>query len=352
MQFPVDLGSSFFKNLDGLDFLNDEKFSVFINDEEVILPLLVAALISSKILKLIKEDNTIRKFDIKMEFVNTKSKRDIISLLTSRKQVSMMNFQNAKEIFDFAKFGSIFGNESFIKPLESLIKKWEDEGIKIENALRLIEAKDILSFIQDEKVDVEKELSFISSNFCSFKKRMDFINWWTKKGNEERVEKIVKNENLHLDNEDDLFSFITKINNEGNRFIHLYSYVHLEFCTVESCKQLINMIKKNDILQSKHYRDSVLTCISKKLLFNPFIDIKANELNERYSQETVKSIMKRNNLQTRESPKNVVNKKKKVMCFSDETSDSDEFLIPKKSPEREGTIKDVFGMVFTDSESD
>ena len=64
--------------------------------------------------------------------------------------------------------------------------------------------------------------------------------------------------------------------------MNLLSYVHLEFCTAECCKQLIEMIGKGDVLQSRNYRYSVLKCISRKLLYGTGIEYDENNYNSRY----------------------------------------------------------------------
>ena len=79
-------------------------------------------------------------------------------------------------------------------------------------------------------------------------------------------ERIINNDNLHVDKEDDLFSLIVNINKEGNRFVGLFKYIHLEYCSIESCKQLMEMMKDQSIIQSRNYCNSILECISKKLL--------------------------------------------------------------------------------------
>ena len=295
-QFLIDVGSSFYSNARIFLKFGDDIFSIHINSEVIRLPVLVAALFSSKISKLLNQDNTLRKFTINMDFVKNSSLSKIISVLTSQQQVSIINFENEEEILDVANFGVLFGNDSFIEPLETLLKKYENAEINEKNVFKMIKMKNIFAQIDCNEYCIDKELHFISKNLSYFSSSEKFIEWCKRKENEEYVERIISNKSVHLNKEDDLLSLIVNISKEDNRFVDLLSYVHLEYCTLESCKKLIAMIKENDVLQSKHYRDSILECISNRLLYNSGNEVDENYVKRRYSKSTAEEIKKNNKL--------------------------------------------------------
>lgn len=294
MDISIDFCSYFYKKLSNLDAINNEEFSIFINGEEVRLPIFVATLASSKITENLYRDSTIRKLNINIDFTNENSKNAIISILNelkSKRQVSTLKIEEEEELSDIAKFGALIGNDELIKPIISIA---ENDEINNENALKKINAKDTLSYISGSKLDYEKEIEYIANNFVNFCNDEKFIEWCRKKGNEERVEKIVRNESLHLNNEDDLFNFIMKINNEDNRFINLFAFINLQFCSFDCCKQLTDMLRNDDALQSKNYRESIIECISKRLLHDIRVKLEEDQLNKRYSSSAIEEIKDQN----------------------------------------------------------
>ena len=292
MDLTIGVNSSFFRNYKRSRIFDDDMFSVFINGKEVRYPLFLVTMLSSEISKLINKDSTLRTFNINIQFRSQKSKEKIINILESGQQGTNEKIENDEEVLDFADFGSSFGCEMFVKPFESFVEKLKKEGINENNAINIIESKDFISRVNDKESCIDQEIEYISSNFSAFCDKERFIEWSKRKENEERVEQIIGNKKFHLNKEDDLFYFIMNINKDENRFINLFSYVHLEFCTAGCCKQLIEMIRKNDILQSRNYRDSILECINRKLLYGTNIDPNKCNVNSRYPESFIETIKK------------------------------------------------------------
>ena len=116
MDFSLDLGEKSYRNIVDLDIFGPDVFSICINDEEIELPLLAAVFLSTKIAKLLKQDNTLRSFTVNQNFRKIRSKEIIKSALASKTQVFDVKLDE-NEVYDLAIFGSTLGNESFIKPL-------------------------------------------------------------------------------------------------------------------------------------------------------------------------------------------------------------------------------------------
>jgi hypothetical protein len=96
MTFSFDLCSNFFSNIRPLDFLNEEPFIIKINDTSISLPLVVAAGLSKNVSKLLHEDNTVRKFDIEINFHNKSNEKRIVDVLSSPESTIKVELKNGK----------------------------------------------------------------------------------------------------------------------------------------------------------------------------------------------------------------------------------------------------------------
>ena len=110
-----------------------------------------------------------------------------------------------------------------------------------------------LGKIEGYNVINDEELSFISKNFYRISKLDDFKEWSLKEENKTYVESIVKSENLNLEKEDDLLSYLMEINKHGNRFAHLFANVHLEYCSKVVILKYLEMIRSMDAFQNPIY---------------------------------------------------------------------------------------------------
>ena len=186
-------------------------------------------------MKTLFQDKTTRSLRIDPVFRSDTTQDKIVTVLKSNKPV--LEEGNEEEIFDFVEFGALFGSKLFCEPFLYYKQEQENEEINENNAIWRIETEDIISSFNNNNESIDKELEYISSNFSLFYNKENFIKWCKNDKNEERVEQIINSEEFHIDKEDDLFSFIVDINKEGNRFVSLLSYVHLEYCSIENCKK-------------------------------------------------------------------------------------------------------------------
>ena len=266
MKSSLDLNPSFIDNINKIKPLENETFSFLINNRKVEMSLLKAILKSSRATKNLLQDNTERTLQINQNFRSNLIQNNVLDFLNSNDYVLNKKTERENEIFDLAEFGALIGNKSFFEPLKSYKQKQERERIQENNVMRKINVKDALSSFMNINESIDREIDYISSNFNLFYNKKDFIEWCKNDIQIERVEQIISSKKLHVNKEDDLFSFIANINKEGNKFICLLSHLHLEYCSMETCKQLIEMLKNGDVLKSRNIRNSVLECISKKLL--------------------------------------------------------------------------------------
>ena len=81
----MDMHPSFLKNIRRFNSFAPEALSVFINDIEIKIHLFEAILKSSKIIKILSQDNTIRSLRINQVFRSNVAQDKIIDFLTSNK---------------------------------------------------------------------------------------------------------------------------------------------------------------------------------------------------------------------------------------------------------------------------
>jgi hypothetical protein len=283
MTFTFDISSNFLRNIRPLEFLKGDSFILQLNDTAVSFPIAVAAGLSTNISKLLQKDSTARKYHIKIDFHNDRNNERIIEILNSSESKINVTLEGDDAV-DFAEFGIAFGNDEFIKPLETFEKHME-EGLSIKNILDIIKYKDAFSHYKGHEVDFTKEITYIAQNFSSFAKENKFIEWCKDDMNVSRVESIVRSDDIHLNCEDDLLNFILQINDCcENKFIRLLQYVHLEFCSISSCRAFLEVIDRNDSLQSKNQRESVLLCLRSRLLYDGSAKIDKRNLEDRYQK--------------------------------------------------------------------
>ena len=285
MEFSIDPFAHFFGNLKKMRSLDSEMFSIILNENEISLPLFTASLISTKIMRLLIEDSTLRTLKINIDFKNKSVEDKIKSLLLSEKQSSTIEFENDEEIIDMANFGVLFGNESFIEPLVMLFEKQKKESIDVKNAISRIESKDMLSHIKNNVDSTDQEMNYISQNFSKFYNNKKFIEWSKKKENEDRVERIINNKDLKLEKEDDLFTYIVEISKGTSTFVRLLSRVHLPLCTADTFKKLIELTKKEDYFISRNNREAIIDCFSSLQSYYDVITFLTQEFDRNYASK-------------------------------------------------------------------
>ena len=132
----------------------------------------------------------------------------------------------------------------------------------------------------------EKEIEFISSHFHeiinenSHKEQLKTLSY-------ESILSIVSNENIELDNEDELLSFINELYLENCHFSKLYEFVYFNNVTAESLKRFI------DIFDIEYLSTEIWRSISSGLI----LKIEGNESkigNRNYKQKTEKDEKNKN----------------------------------------------------------
>ena len=81
MSFSIDLFSHFLNNIYQLDVANEDTFRISLNNESVDIPLLLAAGFSTKVTKLLFEENTARNMEININFRNKDNISKILAIL-------------------------------------------------------------------------------------------------------------------------------------------------------------------------------------------------------------------------------------------------------------------------------
>ena len=282
----ISLDSKCILNVKRLNNINDDQFTVKINNDDISVPIHAAASFSSKITRLLMNDNTIREITTAHDFRNPQNKSKIIQFLNFFRSYKP-EINDEDDIFDFAEFGYQIGNREFIAPIKDMFAKQKYSEITIDNALNLVEMKNIINKRIDSQVKIDKELSFISRNFSCFSDNERFVELCTRTDNLELAELIIGNDNLHLKNEDDLLNFIMKIGKVYKPFMNLLGYVHLEFCSIKCCEKLLNYITAEDLLQERLYRENILMCLSKKLLYDSTENLNEAFIEQRLDKSAV-----------------------------------------------------------------
>ena len=252
---------------------NNDFFNVKINGKDCFLPLEVAISLSNLITEKILIDPTLREIDINIQF-NNENSPDLINSILKNLENNTENslFSEEQLLIDFAKFGLVFGNSSFIEPLKA---KFKDEQhlneMDINDILKNIEYKQlILQYSKNENssqtnISINEELSFISSNFYKIYKEKSFIDWCSDFKNLSYIETILLNDDLVIQTEDSLLDFILNLSKHNTLFHILFSYVHLEFCSVEYVEKFISYIE--DYFHSKNYSKvdlCIIECLSRR----------------------------------------------------------------------------------------
>ena len=203
-------------------YQNDFTFNV--NQKEYQTTKLVADLLSPIISNIHASDPTMNEY-----FITTDNEGDFSLIL------QLVNFKEREIKENEEKF--------IIEMIEKLgmskifINKPKEE-ITIENCVLLLKQHERSSiFYSFEK---EKEIEFISSHFHeiinenSHKEQLKTLTY-------ESIRSIVANENLELDNEDELLSFINELYKENCHFSTLYEYVIFSNVTTETLKNFIDI---------------------------------------------------------------------------------------------------------------
>ena len=225
----------------------DRMFTIIINETFYIeLPLIIASSFSSSITKIIKNDPTTNELHISLKTRKTNSLESLNKIKSVLCKNSKISFKEEYEedIYTFASFGIAIGNEDFVKPLRTRLSSLSSD-INENNVVELLRSKQTFEFGIDE---MNPEISFISTNFENISTREDFINFSKEPSNTEIVESIISSEELQMNNEDTLLTFLMEINKQrtlNDISTELFKHVFFEYCSPDKCEEFISFICSN-----------------------------------------------------------------------------------------------------------
>lgn len=201
----------------------DNDFTFVINGDEFKTSRIISDLLSPKICKLHLTDPTIDSF-----IINTHQRGNFYNIL------NLINF-NLSTISDEEL---PFILEVFtILEIESIEYKFKDENeeLTINNVFSRIKNHEKLKFFSKR---LSSEIDFISSRFyeiCETKKEE------LKSLSIDTIDKIINNEKLELDSEDQLLHFVNELFVTNSNYSFLYEYVQFENISCEMMKEFISI---------------------------------------------------------------------------------------------------------------
>ena len=245
------------------DSLLELKFS----DGNAHIPILYGVEISTEIYSKFKLDPTIRSIDleeiIKHKFRNPKNKLVILLLLENNDYgVSNLSYE---DILDFFEFGCDFGCTLFMLPflehyystpnvsysqivnengmekaLKTALAQITNKIVILSNLPTIRNLPNITQRIPsiNEEITIEEEIQFTASHFKEAISYPFFKEWCLKSENQDLLERIIKHNDLYLESEDSLLSFIVDLSPRDPKYCYLLSHVHAEHCSADSIKPL------------------------------------------------------------------------------------------------------------------
>lgn len=139
--FDIKIGSKYLRNMMQLNVFNDDMLAIYINSIKIEVPLFLAVSISTKVVKLLQRDDTLREISINMNFRKINNRNMIINMIKTHDFSENIVFDSYLDYLDFAEFGAKFGIEEFIEPLRSNINKFKGDRMTVENIIDYIEEK-------------------------------------------------------------------------------------------------------------------------------------------------------------------------------------------------------------------
>lgn len=207
-----------------------KNFVFIVNEKRYQTCRLVADLLSPTICQLHYSDPTINEFHI-----NTR------------------NVGNFQHILNLTNFDNNIISESEIPFINETLKILNNNSIQIhipEESLTTSNAFELLKkhqlYGQFYSPQLQKDIEFISTHFCELniteQNEISDIDISI-------LEKIISNEKLKLDSEDQLLLFINKLYSNNPRFFYLYQYVNFLNVSTAAIKDFLNIFDCNHINQ-------------------------------------------------------------------------------------------------------
>ena len=195
----------------------DEDFTFVVNGEHYQTSKIVCDLISPTICQMHHNDPTINTFTI-----NTSNEGNFSNFL------NLINFEvnhiSESDLGFFCEVSRILGITS-----QDINNFHEEHDINESNVIELIRTHELFSDIYAEQL--EREIDIVSSNFFKFADihSSDLIHLKTS-----TLDRIIDNDHLKLESEDQLLTFIIGVITESNKSDSWYLLEHVLFCNVSS----------------------------------------------------------------------------------------------------------------------
>lgn len=199
-------------------------FTFIVNGKQIETNKITADLLSTKISKLHQADPTLSEY-----FITTKSKGSFQSIL------NLLNFKEHEISEDEIPFISEIIQDLCIEKFDVNI---QNEEISLNNVFELISKHDKNRFLFSTNLSLE--VDFLSEHFYELdqsneKKLFDL--------SESTIKRIILNDKIRLNSEDQLFEFIQNLCNYNPEFYWLHEHVYFKHLSEDSIRNFFNAFK-------------------------------------------------------------------------------------------------------------
>lgn len=225
MSFPIKLQQESILKVPIINYQHD--FTFIVNDEIYQTNKLVADLLSTKICQLHQVDPTVNEY-----YINTKSKG---------------NFQNILSLATFEPIDFSITDKNFVLEIidQLSIESAELPGLTIEltidNVIELIKEHEKSPSLFPKELD--REIDFLSTHFNEIQDHQDELFELS----DITLERIINNEKIKLENEDQLLNFINNLYIRNVKYSNFYEYVYFYNVSIEFLKGFFEIFNINDI---------------------------------------------------------------------------------------------------------
>ena len=209
----------------------EQDFTFIVNGKRYPTNKIISDLLSPKLSQNHISDPTANEF-----VINTKNKGDF-QLILDLAQFDEIQINNQEEIF-ISEIFELLGTEK----IKINLQKGE---ININNVIeRIIQHEKSLFFYSTE---LSKEIDFFSEHFSKIEKEK---NDQISNISLDTIFKIINNEKLELESEDELLFFINKLYEFDNKFSILYETVCFSYLTTEAIESFISIFDVDEMTRS------------------------------------------------------------------------------------------------------
>ena len=244
-----------------------DMFSIVINNETISVPIEVAIAFSSTITNSIANEPTLRKMHYEIQFRDENS-INIIKNIINGNNISEDALQNNATFYDICDFcmhlGNMFIIQSYIdkKQLNDDINSLSHSEILQQLDMKQKLSNTVFSQYNKSSICFKNEIKFIAENFMDFIKDEDFIKWSKQIDKIPLLEQIIGSDDLRLDKEDSLLSFLLQLFETNNIFAILFQYLYIEYCSESWVNELINGINISRLFESQS-QFSIVQCLTR-----------------------------------------------------------------------------------------